>query len=106
MSTSKIELFGMKIHDYHVLMQHLLSVAIRCLLPKHVCFSFIYMSNTFRVLCSKELNFSDLKMMEKQLLFIMSNLERIFPLAFFNVIVHLLVHLVEEAKLGGHVQYC
>jgi len=32
-------------------------------------------------------------------------LETIFPPSFFNVMEHLLVHLAEEAELGGPVQY-
>lgn len=35
----------------------------------------------------------------------MCNLERLFPLSFFNIIVHLVVHLAEEAKIVGPIQY-
>ncbi|XP_039134115.1 uncharacterized protein LOC120271498 isoform X3 [Dioscorea cayenensis subsp. rotundata] len=33
------------------------------------------------------------------------NLERIFPPSFFDVMIHLVVHLASEAKLAGPVQY-
>ena len=32
-------------------------------------------------------------------------LEKTFPLSFFNVMVHLVIHLATEAKIGGPVQY-
>jgi hypothetical protein len=32
-------------------------------------------------------------------------LEMVFPPAFFDIMIHLLVHLAEEAKLGGPVCY-
>ncbi|XP_071712837.1 uncharacterized protein [Rutidosis leptorrhynchoides] len=58
---------NLKSHDNHILMQQLLPVAIRDVLPKHV--------------------------------------QRIFPPSFFDVLVHLSVHLATEAKLGGLIQY-
>jgi hypothetical protein len=33
------------------------------------------------------------------------NLEQVFPLDFFTSMVHLVVHLVRECRLGGPVQY-
>ena len=36
---------------------------------------------------------------------ILCKLEKIFPLAFFNVMVHLAVHLPDEALLRGLIQY-
>lgn len=99
------KLVGLKSHDYHVLMQRLLSVAIKGLLPKYVSSVLIELSNTFRVLCSKELNLIDLGKIENQLPITMCNLERIFPPSFFNITVHLIVHLAEEARIAGPVQY-
>jgi hypothetical protein len=32
-------------------------------------------------------------------------MEMLFPPSFFNVMVHLVVHLAEEAKVGGPVHY-
>lgn len=87
-------------------MQRILSVVIKGLLPKHVCTMLIDITNTFRGLYTKELNMTDLEKIKSQLLKTMCNLERIFPPVFFNIIVHLIVHLAEEAKVAGPVQYC
>ena len=32
-------------------------------------------------------------------------LEKIFPPSFYDIMVHLSIHLVDEAKIGGPVQY-
>ena len=43
--------------------------------------------------------------MEKQIALTLCKLEMIFPPSFFDIMVHLLVHLPEEAKIAGPVQY-
>lgn len=43
--------------------------------------------------------------LEYELCVTMCNLKRICPPAFFNKNMHLVVHLAEEAKITGHVQY-
>lgn len=100
------KLVRLKVHDYHVLMQHILSLGIMRLLPKYVCSAVIDMINTFGVLCSKQMNMSDLLNIESQSPKLMCNLYMIFPPAFFNIIVHLIAHLAEEAKLACPIQYC
>ena len=59
----------------------------------------------FRELCSKNLKLSVLNKLEKDIPVILTKLENIFPPAFFDVMVHLAVHLPYEAKLRGPVQY-
>ncbi|KAK4411777.1 hypothetical protein Sango_0250700 [Sesamum angolense] len=56
-------------------------------------------------LCSKTLYLDVLDKMEKQMALTMCKLERIFPPAFLDVMVHLMIHLASEAKLTGPVQY-
>ena len=48
-------------------------------------------------------NVSDMVEAQNQLVFILSKLERIFPLAVFDIMIHLVLHLPEEAILGGLV---
>ncbi len=43
-------------------------------------------------------------MMEENILVITTKLEKIFPCGFFDVMEHLPIHLVQEARLGGPVQ--
>ncbi|RVX02608.1 hypothetical protein CK203_016440 [Vitis vinifera] len=48
---------------------------------------------------------NDLEKLEEGIVLILCKLERIFPPAFFDVMVHLMVHLPREAKLAGPVSY-
>ncbi|XP_071739827.1 uncharacterized protein [Rutidosis leptorrhynchoides] len=56
-------------------------------------------------LCSKVLKQNDLFNMEKDIGKILCDLERIFPPSFFDVVIHLSVHLASEARLGGPIHY-
>ncbi|XP_023882805.1 uncharacterized protein LOC111995129 [Quercus suber] len=48
---------------------------------------------------------SELEKLEERIVLILCKLERFFPPAFFDVMVHLAVHLSREPILGGPVQY-
>ncbi|XP_075636598.1 uncharacterized protein LOC142608811 [Castanea sativa] len=61
--------------------------------------------NFFQDLCLRTLKRSELEKLEERIVLILCKLERFFPLAFFDVMVHLTVHLPREAILGGSVQY-
>lgn len=95
----------LKSHDCHVLLQRLLPVAIRPYLRRDVCAPLIELCNFFHDLCAKTLSVSHLDELEKRIPLILCKLERIFPPDFFDVMVHLAVHLPREAKLVGPVGY-
>lgn len=94
---------GLKSHDCHVMLQRLLPVGIRKYLPKDICAALIELSNFFQQLCAKKLVVNDLEKLEKGIVLILCKLERIFPPAFFDIMVHLAVHLPREAILAGPV---
>ena len=60
-SMKDLKLQGLKSHDYHVLMQQLLSIAIRCVLPKHVKEAMIRLCFFFNLLCSSVVDVSTLE---------------------------------------------
>lgn len=99
------KIFGLKSHDNHVLMQQLLSIALRNVLPKHVRSPLMKLCLYYRQLCSKVLKAHDLVRMENEIGKILCDLERIFPPSFFDIMVHLSVHLASEAKIAGSVHY-
>ncbi|XP_045831553.1 uncharacterized protein LOC123922941 [Trifolium pratense] len=99
------KIFGLKSHDCHVIMEQLLPLAIRNLLPNHVTKVLVEFCSFFRVLCGKSLNLSDLEKLQDRVVITLCHLEMLFPPSFFTVMVHLTVHLTEEAKLGGPVHY-
>ncbi|XP_071704831.1 uncharacterized protein [Rutidosis leptorrhynchoides] len=99
------KILGLKSHDNHILMQQLLPLAIRNILPRDVRSVIMKLCWYYRQLCSKFLKTADLIRMEKDIVKILCDLERIFPSSFFNVMIHLSVPLASEARLGGPVHY-
>ncbi|XP_026413256.1 uncharacterized protein LOC113309041 isoform X2 [Papaver somniferum] len=97
------KIHGLKSHDCHILLQRLLPVGIRAYLRKDVCTAIIDLCNFFHDLCAKTLTMSHLDKLEKDIVLILCKLERIFPPAFFDVMVHLAVHFPRESKLVGPV---
>jgi hypothetical protein len=59
----------------------------------------------FRELCSITLKRDVLAEMRKEIPIILVKLEKIFPPAFFDVMVHLAVHVPDEALWRGPMQY-
>lgn len=104
-NVNELKISGLKSHDYHVLFERIVPLAIKGLLPKDACDPLIELSTFFGELCSKELKMDDLDRLEKYIAVTLCKLERIFPPSFFDVMVHLSIHLANEAKLGGPVQY-
>ena len=98
-------ILGMKSHDCHIFMQDLLLPVFRDVLDEKVLEPLVDLSNYFKRLCSKSLSVDVLEQMEKNIAITLCKLERIFIPAFFDVMVHLAVHLATEAKLAGPVIY-
>ena len=63
------------------------------------------LGNFFQDLCSRILKRSELEKLEEHIVLILCKLERFFPPGFFDVMVHLAVHLSREAILEDPVQY-
>jgi len=96
---------GLKSHDCHVFLQHLLPLALRGMLSKEVCEPLIELSIFFSVLGSKELKIDNLNHIEAQIPITLCKLEKVFPPSFFDVMVHLPIHLASEAKIVGPIHY-
>lgn len=94
---------GLKSHDCHVMLQRLLCAGIRPYMPRNVYTTLAELSNFFQTLCAKTLSVKELEKLEEGIVLILCKLERIFPPAFFDVMVHLAVHLPREAILAGPV---
>ncbi|XP_009600838.1 uncharacterized protein [Nicotiana tomentosiformis] len=86
-------------------MQQLLPIALRGLLPMNVLKSIIELSNFFRDICSTVMNIGELEKLQDRVAITLCHLERIFSPSFFDIMEHLVIHLAEEAKIGGPPQY-
>ena len=102
---SKLKMFGMKSHDCHVFMQRILPVAFRELLPQAVWKSITELCLFFRDLTSRNIKSDDMETLNNNIPLILCKLERIFPPSFFDSMEHLPIHLADEARDGGPVQY-
>lgn len=100
------KLSGLKSHDCHVLIEEILPIALRSCYPsKDVMKIVVDLASFFKGLCSTVLDTSELDKLQERIVRILCDMERVFIPSFFTIMVHLLVHLVEEAKFGGPVHY-
>lgn len=102
---SECNLIGLKSHDCHVLMQQLLPVAIRGLLPKGPRHAIFRLCVFFHELCQGVIDKSKLEVLENEVAETICMLEKYFPPSFFDIMVHLTIHLAREARLCGPVHY-
>jgi len=93
--------FGLKSHFHHVLFQRIVPLIIKEILPKDAHDPLIEFSLFFSDLCAKELSVEKLDQLDKNIRITLCKLERVFLPTFFDV----MVHLANEAKLGGPVQF-
>ena len=87
------KIFGLKSHECHIILQHLLSFVVRKILPEMISAGVIRISNFFMKLCSPVIRRSDMDSLESDIAETLSLLEAIFPPSFFDIMVHLMVHL-------------
>ena len=99
------KIHGLKSHDCHIIMQKLLPLALRKTLPKEVSTVLIELSNFFETLCSKVATVEDFERLEYQISVILCHLGKVFLPAFFDIMVHLAIHLAYEAAIAGPVHY-
>ena len=86
-------------------MHQLFPLALRKLLPRTVRSTLIRFCKYFKELCSKVLEPRDLAKLETEIAETLCQLERIFLPTFFDVMVHLTIHLATKARIGGLIQY-
>ena len=94
---------NLKSHDCHVIMTQLLPVALRGLLPENVRVSIVKLCAFLNAISQKVINPEMLPRLQKDVVQCLVSFELVFPPSFFNVMTHLLVHLVEEINILGPV---
>ncbi|XP_020272145.1 uncharacterized protein LOC109847320 [Asparagus officinalis] len=100
------KILGLKTHDYHILLHQLLPVALRNnMADDEVAKVIIEFCGFFRKLCSKVINVTEFKTLKGEMNETLCKMELFFPPSFFTIMVHLTHHLVDEALLGGPVNY-
>ena len=69
--------FGLKSHDYHILMQQLIRLAVRGILPDKVSSVLMEFCSFFQGLCSKSLKVDELELFEEKVALILCNGENL-----------------------------
>ncbi|GJT76044.1 putative transposon, En/Spm-like protein [Tanacetum coccineum] len=97
------KLIGLKLHDYHMLMQEFMPTAIRSIMHPPTRYAIIRFCFFFKYICRKEISLQELDKMQLELVVTLCLLEKFFPLPFFDIMIHLTVHLTREVKLCGPI---
>jgi len=104
-SMEELKFHGMKAHDCHVLMQQLLPVALRHVLPIVVRKTLCKLCYFYRQICAKSVSVESLDKLENDIVETLCFLEKYFTPSFFDIMLHLNVHLVRELRYCGPVAY-
>ena len=102
-SMKDLKLVGQKSHDCHVLMQQLLPIAIRGIAEYDLRVVLTRLCVFFNAVCGKVFDIEKLDELENEGYLILCQLEKLFVPTFFDIMVHLIVHLVREIKLCGPI---
>lgn len=78
-------------------------VAIRGILPDKVRVAITRLCFLFNAICSKVINPHQLDDLENEAAIVICQLEMYFSPSFFDIMVHLIVHLVREIRLCGPI---
>nr|GEX31157.1 hypothetical protein [Tanacetum cinerariifolium] len=88
---------GKKSHDFHIMMQRLLPYGLQQYFPAEVAKPIIKLCSFFKQICSATLMEDDMLKAQSEVVDILCNLEVIYPPAFFDIMIHLVIHLPLEA---------
>src|SRR4051812_23519222 len=94
---------NLKSHDCHVIMTQLLPVALRGLLPENVRVPIVNLCAFLNAISQKVIDHASLERLQKNVVQCLVSFELVFPPSFFNIMTHLLVHLVDEIVILGPV---
>ncbi|GJU93360.1 zinc finger, PHD-type containing protein [Tanacetum coccineum] len=95
---------GLKSHDCHIMMQHLLPYGLQQYLLMRLHNIFGYVIYLLSKICSPTLMEDDMLKAQSKVVDILCNLELIYPPAFFDIMIHLVIHLPLEALEGGPIR--
>ena len=88
----------MKAHDCHVIMTQLLPIALRGILPPKVHAPIIKLCSFFNAISKKVIDVSTLEQLQRDIAETLVRLEMYFPPTYFDISLHLLIHLVDQIR--------
>ena len=103
MEDLKFNMSFMKTHDYHVIMTQLIPIAIRGVLLVKKREPITKLCSFFNAISHKVIDPLDLKMLQEDLIHIVTQLEMHLPPTIFGMSVHLVIHLVTQIQQLGPI---
>ncbi|XP_015649723.3 uncharacterized protein [Oryza sativa Japonica Group] len=100
-STKEKKFINLKSHDCHVLMTQLLPVVIRGILPDNVRATITKLCAFMNAISQKVIDPDRLEALQNEVVQCLVSFELIFPPSFFNIMTHLLCHLVKVIRILG-----
>ncbi|MBI0384922.1 DUF4218 domain-containing protein, partial [Streptomyces albiflaviniger] len=94
---------NLKSHDCHMLMTQILPVALRGILPENVRLPIVKLCAFLNAISQKVIDPEILPRLQNDVVQCLVSFELVFPPSFFNIMTHLLVHLVKEITILGPV---
>ncbi|GJW79420.1 hypothetical protein Tco_0143395 [Tanacetum coccineum] len=104
MTDNDTNITGLKYHDCHIMMQRLLPYGLQQYLPDEVAKPIIELCSFFKQICSSTLMEDDMLKAQSKVVDILCNLELVYPPGFFDIMIHLVIHLHLEALEGGPIR--
>ena len=96
---------NLKSHDCHVIMTQLLPVALRGLLPENVRLAIVKLCAFLNAISQKVIDPEIIPRLRSDVAQCLVSFELVFPPSFFNIMTHVLVHLVDEIVILGPYFY-
>ena len=84
-------------------MTQLLPVALRGILPPHVRLTTVKLCVFFNAISQKAINPLELAALQNDVVQCLVSFELVFPPSFFDIMTHLLVHLIKEIRILSSV---
>nr|GEV82265.1 hypothetical protein [Tanacetum cinerariifolium] len=94
---------GLKSHVFHIMMQCLLPYGLQQYLPLDIAKPLIELCLFFKQIFSQTLMVDDMLKAQSKVIDILCNLELIYPPDFFDIMIHLVIHLPLEAISSGPI---
>jgi hypothetical protein len=93
------EVHNLKSHDCHVLMTQLLPVALRGILQENVRLAIVKLCVFFNEISQKAIDPNKLIKLQNDMVQCLVSFEMVFPPSLFNIMTHVLVHIVKEINI-------
>ncbi|XP_074364111.1 uncharacterized protein LOC141704847 [Apium graveolens] len=100
-SLSDLKLKNLKSHDCHVIMENLLPIVIRSILTNEVRVTITKLCWFFKSMSNKIIDPRRLSYLQRQIVETLCEVEMYFPPSFFDIMVHLTIHLIYETRMCG-----